>query len=147
MDPPAEPFLEKEGGSEDDAIDLSKPSMTMGRQGGNDVVVAEPGVSRKHAEIVKSNSGHHLRDLASTNGTFVNDEKLPAGDHPLKDGDKIRLGASTSSFVYHMPAASTVQVTLSDMDMVTAEAQDTWMGEVRQEAHRLNVLGVEPGQE
>ena len=87
----------------------------MGRQPSNDVVVTEAGVSRSHAEIVESGGVYHLRDLASTNGTFVNSERISEEDHLLQDGDKIRLGASKASYVFRNPTAKTLKLTLSQM--------------------------------
>ncbi len=47
--------------------------------------------STRHAAIVKAGDGWALRDLGSTNGTFVNGERLTA-DRPLQDGDTLRFG-------------------------------------------------------
>ena len=118
-----------EGGAQDrETIALGAPTTTMGRQSGNDVVVAEAGVSRKHAEIVEADSAYSLRDLKSTNGTFVNSEKLTDGEHTLRDGDRIRLGASKVIFVFRTPAASTLAVTLQDLQMAEAEGPATMVG-------------------
>lgn len=53
--------------------------------------------SRRHAEVVKDDTGHLLRDLGSTNGTRLNGTVV-AGDTPLQDGDKIRIGATLVKF-------------------------------------------------
>jgi len=63
---------------------------TIGRQG-CDLVLADPEVSRRHAEVVVSGEGLVIRDLGSTNGTHVNDRPID-GPHPLRGGDRIRLG-------------------------------------------------------
>ena len=87
-----------EGGPNDEEeIPLTGPVTSLGRQSSNDVVVAETGVSRQHAEILRVESGYNLRDLSSTNGTFVNSKKIEQGDYLLQDGDTIRLGASKVS--------------------------------------------------
>ena len=113
MDLPDEALLLIEGGPDnEEAIPVVGPTTTLGRQSSNDVVVAETGVSRKHAEIVQEEGGYYLRDLSTTNGTFVNRKKIGEEDHPLKDGDSIRLGASEVSLVFHSPMASTLQLTL-----------------------------------
>ncbi len=54
---------------------------------------AEKGVSRKHALVRSSDEGVVLVDLGSTNGTRVNDRRLPPErPHLLKDGDTVRFG-------------------------------------------------------
>ena len=124
-------MLVVEGGPNDrDEIPLSKPTTTLGRQAGNDVVVAEPGVSRQHAEIVEAGAGYYLRDLKSTNGTFVNSKRVADDDYLLRDGDSIRLGASTSHYVFRSPSANTLQITLVDEILPEIEGGDaTWIGQ------------------
>jgi pSer/pThr/pTyr-binding forkhead associated (FHA) protein len=108
-----EAILVVEGGASDgETIPLTLPNVTMGRELDSVVVVSEHGVSRRHAAIVKDDAGHHLRDLSSTNGTFVNGQKMGDKSHLLKDSDTIRLGASKASFVYHSPTAETLILTL-----------------------------------
>jgi pSer/pThr/pTyr-binding forkhead associated (FHA) protein len=58
------------------------------------VVSDDPTVSTRHAEIVFEPQGSLVRDLQSTNGTFVNNARVQ-GAHRLSDGDILRLGAST----------------------------------------------------
>lgn len=53
--------------------------------------------SRRHAEVVKDEEGHLLRDMGSTNGTRLNGATVE-GDHRLGDGDKIRIGATLVKF-------------------------------------------------
>ena len=108
-----EVMLVVEGGSHsDEEIPLSGPTTTMGRQSTNDVVVAEAGVSRKHAEISQIEEGYNLRDLGSTNGTFVNDKNIDKEEYLLQDGDSIRLGASKVSYIFRSPSANTMSITL-----------------------------------
>lgn len=98
-----QPALIVQGGpGGDETITLGRTT-TMGRQPNNVVVVAEAGVSRQHAEIVKTDEGYVLRDLNSTNGTFVNQRKIP-GDYLLRDGDRVRLGAGEKSYLFRSRA-------------------------------------------
>ena len=109
----SEAILVVVGGPRDgETIPLTGPNVTMGRELDSVVVVSDNGVSRRHAAIVKDDAGHQLRDLASTNGTFVNGHRIGAKSHLLKDSDTIRLGASKASFVYHSPTAETLVLTL-----------------------------------
>ncbi len=53
----------------------------------------EGGVSRRHAKITRRDEVYYIEDLNSVNYTFVNKKKIVMGiDHPLQDGDEIRLG-------------------------------------------------------
>lgn len=56
--------------------------------------------STRHAAIVKTGETYVLRDLGSTNGTFVNGEKL-AGDRPLRDGDLLKFGVHGPEVSFH----------------------------------------------
>lgn len=90
------PTLEMDG----QRIPLSAAVTTLGRDQSADLVVDDPGVSRRHAEVRISHDGPHLqvllRDLRSTNGTFLNGEQV--GDEELRDGDRITLGRTTLTF-------------------------------------------------
>ena len=113
MNPTDQVVLVVEGGPNDEEeIPLTGPVTSLGRQSSNDVVVAETGVSRQHAEILRVESGYNLRDLSSTNGTFVNSKKIEQGDYLLQDGDTIRLGASKVSYIFRSPMAGTMAITI-----------------------------------
>ena len=62
------------------AIPLSGRPVTMGRRADNDVLVDHTTVSRRHALVMETPGGFVLRDLNSTNGTFVNNSKVGMGD-------------------------------------------------------------------
>jgi pSer/pThr/pTyr-binding forkhead associated (FHA) protein len=72
----------------------------LGRDNSADIVLDDPGISRRHSEIRVTNDGPHLvasiRDLNSTNGTFVNSERISS--HRLADGDRITVGRSTVTY-------------------------------------------------
>lgn len=63
---------------------------TIGRSSGNDIQIAEQHVSRQHAVISYRDGIFMINDLASSNGTFVNDEMVQE-PFPLFAGDTIRL--------------------------------------------------------
>ena len=64
----------------------------VGRSSELDMVLVEDMVSRKHAKISTSNGQIVIMDLGSTNGTFVNGEKIKKTR--LKEGDRILIGTS-----------------------------------------------------
>ena len=95
-------------------IPLTGNPLTLGRRADNDVMVDETTVSRRHALIMSTPAGFVLRDLNSTNGTFVNSGKLPLGEHPLKHGDRIHLAGSDIIFVFRQEGADTQQMKAVD---------------------------------
>jgi hypothetical protein len=96
VNPAARPWLEITG----DRYPLLGSLTTLGRDDSADIVVDDPGVSRRHSEIRVTNDGPHLvtsiRDLGSTNGTFVNGERITSTR--LEDGDQVTIGRTTATF-------------------------------------------------
>jgi pSer/pThr/pTyr-binding forkhead associated (FHA) protein len=70
----------------------------IGRSSDLDMVLVEDMVSRKHAKITTDEHVVTIQDLGSTNGTFVNGEKVRKAD--LKDGDRILIGTSIIKIVF-----------------------------------------------
>lgn len=71
--------------------------VTLGRSGENTIVLDHPGVSPRHAELRRGeNGGYRLRDLGSSNGTFVNDVMIR--EKSLQDGDCIHFGPFEAVF-------------------------------------------------
>ncbi len=67
--------------------------ITIGRQPDNDIVIDNKLASRKHALIQKIKDDYFLKDEGSTNGTFLNGNRLPAGKYvKLEAGDRITIG-------------------------------------------------------
>lgn len=71
-------------------LDPNDPQITIGRDGA-EVVLDNPQVSRQHAVIETSGAQRTLRDVGSTNGTFVNGRRIT--QHTLRPGDVIQIGA------------------------------------------------------
>jgi serine/threonine protein kinase len=81
-----------------DVLMIDREQIILGRSSTNDVVVDYPDISRQHASLVFTSSGVMLKDLRSTNGTFLNGERVIA-EVLLRNGDEIRLGSSVR-FIY-----------------------------------------------
>jgi len=77
------------------AFDLSGEEITIGRDISNDIVISDAEVSRHHARLVSQAGGYVLEDTGSTNGTFVNGQRL-MGPHMLRPGEAILLGENIS---------------------------------------------------
>ncbi|HEY0193604.1 MAG TPA: FHA domain-containing protein [Kofleriaceae bacterium] len=79
-------------------ISLSEEVTRLGSVAGegNTVVLADPGVSRKHAIIRRVNGTYELSDLGSTNGIYVNGHKVPK--KTLEPGDIVRVGNTEAVF-------------------------------------------------
>jgi DNA-binding response OmpR family regulator len=84
-------------------IPLDGDVLVLGRAADCDLVVADPRVSRHHAELRRTGDGFLLADLGSTNGTNLNGH-LVSQPLPLRDGDHVEIGSA--HFVYHDPGAT-----------------------------------------
>src|SRR5882762_4110532 len=89
------------GSLENQEIELSPDSMTVGRASACNIRIADAGVSSKHAKIWCEEGQYFLMDLGSTNGTFVNDRDVDR--EQLNDGDVIMFGMTKASFVGEKP--------------------------------------------
>jgi FHA domain-containing protein len=78
------------------SVPLTQPEVTIGRLPECDVIVDDPGASRQHARIRRTEDGFVLADLGSTNGTLVND--VPIQEHVLDNGDRITIGETVLEF-------------------------------------------------
>lgn len=75
---------------------LSGNRVVLGRSREADIVVDDPNVSRKHAELRRGDGGWQIVDLGSTNGIKVNGRR--AEQHALSPGDRITLGVTDLTF-------------------------------------------------
>jgi hypothetical protein len=71
-------------------------TVSLGRSHSCDLHLSSPDASRRHAEISAGPDGYSLRDLASTNGTFVNGERIET--RALRPGDRIEIGGELLTF-------------------------------------------------
>ncbi len=71
--------------------DFKQPSIVIGRDDGVDVLIDNPSVSRRHAEIRLGDDGWEVEDLGSSNGTFLGGTKIQ-GPQAIGLGDEIGFG-------------------------------------------------------
>lgn len=74
-------------------IETDRDEITIGRKKSNTIDIDNLQVSNKHARIVKHAGNYFIEDLKSTNGTFLNNEKI--NKEPLRDKDIITIGKHT----------------------------------------------------
>ncbi|MEJ5946743.1 DUF3662 and FHA domain-containing protein [Pseudokineococcus basanitobsidens] len=89
---PEHPVLDVDGSR----YQLTGRATVVGRGSESDVVVDDPGVSRRHVEIRVDGGRASVRDLGSTNGTFLDGRKVESG--PLVDGAVITVGRTRITF-------------------------------------------------
>ncbi len=88
---------------------LQQDLTTIGRGAGNDLVLVDPEVSRRHAQIVRQPHQFAVEDLGSTNGTFVNGQRVSSLT-ALQDADTIELGDTIRiRFVLTSPAPNVAE--------------------------------------
>ena len=76
---------------------LDAPSFILGRSSKCDIQIDQESVSRNHAKIVNAGKSVLIRDLGSTNGTYVNDELID--EQVIRDGDFIKIGRTIFKFL------------------------------------------------
>lgn len=80
-------------------------SLSVGRGSDNDVVLGSKEVSRNHAQLTVLNGQLYVKDLASSNGTFINDERITANESKHLAASDI-LGFASFSFQVIAPVAA-----------------------------------------
>jgi tetratricopeptide (TPR) repeat protein/CheY-like chemotaxis protein len=72
-------------------VPVESPRFTIGRGAENSLCIPATVISRSHAELIRVGTDYLLRDLGSTNGSFVNGARIT--EQMLNDGDTLRFGA------------------------------------------------------
>ncbi len=85
----------RRGPQPNQVYELNKDVVALGRDITNDIVINDPEVSRHHCRMTRTPTGYILEDLGSTNGTFVNGQRL-TGSRTLVNGDMIGLGETVT---------------------------------------------------
>ena len=99
-------FLEVQSGPRAGVrLPLGRTSTRLGRSPRNEVVLTERSVSAQHAVIERGQDGFVVRDAGSSNGTFVNDQRVQA--RRLWEGDRLRL--ANVALLFRMPGQPSIR--------------------------------------
>lgn len=85
---------------ESKVVDIESPRFTIGRGPENSLCVPATVVSRSHAELIRVGANYLLRDLGSTNGSFVNGDRIT--ERMLNDGDTLRFGSGGPEVIFKL---------------------------------------------
>ncbi|HLI09026.1 MAG TPA: FAD-dependent oxidoreductase [Ktedonobacteraceae bacterium] len=100
--------------------------ITIGRQPGVALYIDHASVSRRHAEISYANGQYILRDLGSTNGTYVNDARLEAERTvALAQNDLVRFGKLIEFIFKVRTTSASISNPISQPGIATAEEMET----------------------
>jgi phosphoserine phosphatase RsbU/P len=134
-------------GSEQKDIILNRMPFTVGRKVDKDLVIADPRVSRDHAQILQEGQDFFLVDLGSKHGTFVNGERIQR--QKLDRGDRLEFGARDSAYLLFNPAnksSNTAREFLSQISVIQIKQEGATDLEkltlFLEAARKLNTAGV-----
>jgi len=86
-------FLSTDGEPDTEKRSFSQNEVIIGREETCDVFIPDPVISGRHARLVYRNTHWWIEDLMSTNGTYLNDERVES-PAILINGDELRIGKS-----------------------------------------------------
>ncbi len=104
-------------------IRLAAPTVTLGRDVANTVVMLDEDVSGNHAVLTHGHDGLRIRDLRSTNGTFLNGAPV-ATEAAVVDGDIVQLGGTCALRIRRVAAPSDAAFALADLTAGTMHRID-----------------------
>lgn len=138
-----------EGGTKDYSYEFDQPLITIGRLKENDIQLPLASVSGYHAQIEKENDNYYLTDRGSINGTFLNGERLVAGEKKLlSDSDLIKIQTfdlyfSTGLGVSGIDSGATVQVARQ----MVMEVLGSWQSSSAEKPRVIMMGGPENGKQ
>jgi hypothetical protein len=116
-------FFNDESGQEQEVSVTTNP-FTIGRQEGNELVLSDAGLSRRHALITVFNGIAQITDCGSQNGTFLNGQQI-SGNAVLQNGDVISIGYSCKLRVRLAETKETVAPSLPNHSPVSPQPESS----------------------
>jgi len=120
------------GGKEIKTYQLTKPATVVGRDPGVDIVIDNLGVSRSHCQFLRRGSAYILQDMNSSNGTYVNGQKI--GEHFLNSNDQIVVGKYTLTFKNEQQTAA------APAEKIVPDSLNTYMMDGQKIRERLEEM-------
>lgn len=114
-------------GSTVDQWEIADKPLTIGRGEQADVRIRDERISRLHCTVALKDGLFYLTDLGSTNGTWINNERVTEVE--LKANDKIRIGQSVIAFVMERPKG--LSTIMGEIE-VEGKGLKTYLGELNQ---------------
>jgi sigma-B regulation protein RsbU (phosphoserine phosphatase) len=133
-------------GNEQRVINLDRSPFGVGRKVDKDLVIADPRVSRDHAQIVSENGVFSVVDLGSKHGTFVNGERVQR--KTLERNDRLEFGVREVAYVIFNPQHGTTNSArefLSQISGMHISDETTDLEKLilfLEAARKLNTIGV-----
>src|SRR6201998_1685689 len=133
-------------GSEQKNIILNRTPFSVGRKVDKDLVIADPRVSRDHAQIMQEGQDFFLVDQNSKHGTFVNGERIQR--QKLERNDRLEVGARDTTYAIFNPAHSssnTAREFLSQISEIRIPQEASELQKLQlflEAARKLNTAGV-----
>src|SRR5882672_3627545 len=133
-------------GNEQKNIVLNQTPFSVGRKVDKDLVIADPRVSRDHAQIIQEENAFFLVDQGSKHGTFVNGERIQR--QKLERNDRLEFGARDSAYAIFNPAhgtSNTAREFLSQISGIQISQEATDLEKLTlflEAARKLNTAGV-----
>src|SRR3989442_13685998 len=85
------------GTQANNTLQIHKPTICIGRESGNDIIIPDATVSRKHAELSWQNGSWSIKNVSQQSVLTINGRPIPNGQvATLSEGDTIRLGQDTT---------------------------------------------------
>lgn len=133
------------GPQEGEELELTGPAV-IGRSSTNaGVVIRDSEASRRHASVIPEGDSLNVEDLGSTNGTYVNEERIE-GRRSIVVGDQLRIGRTVLELAVAEPAAGEEVEAPPAVDEVAAAEPEAVVEEPEAEVVDAEVVEMEPPQ-